>query len=385
MRIVCAPDSFKHSLTAAEAAAAMARGVRAVWPDAEAVEVPLSDGGEGFTDAIADAVGARVVDIPVQDARGRPATGRLALAGDVAAFEMASASGLEAIADDDRDILASDTRGVGQLVRAALDAGATTLVIGLGGSATNDGGAGMLAELGVRFLDAGGRVLATTPAGLADLACVDATGLDPRLVDARVRVACDVDNPLLGDRGASAVFGPQKGATTPELVTRLDATLARLAELSGHAAVADAPGAGAAGGLGFALLAFAGAELVPGIELVCDTVGFHDTVAGADLVLSGEGSIDAQTLSGKTPAGVADVAGAHGVPVVLFGGRVAPDADALRADGRVAAIVGITPDGQSLPQALANAAANLERAVADHLANRPRRTASGEPAEWPHA
>ena len=385
MRIVCAPDSFKHSLTAAEAAAAMARGVRAVWPDAEAVEVPLSDGGEGFTDAIADALGARVVDIPVQDARGRPATGRLALAGDVAAFEMASASGLEAIADDDRDILASDTRGVGQLVRAALDAGATTLVIGLGGSATNDGGAGMLAELGVRFLDAGGRVLATTPAGLADLACVDATGLDPRLVDARVRVACDVDNPLLGDRGASAVFGPQKGATTPELVTRLDATLARLAELSGHAAVADAPGAGAAGGLGFALLAFACAELVPGIELVCDTVGFHDTVAGADLVLSGEGSIDAQTLSGKTPAGVADVAGAHGVPVVLFGGRVAPDADALRADGRVAAIVGITPDGQSLPQALANAAANLERAVADHLANRPRRTASGEPAEWPHA
>ena len=385
MRIVCAPDSFKHSLTAAEAAAAMARGVRAVWPDAEAVEVPLSDGGEGFTDAIADALGARVVDIPVQDARGRPATGRLALAGDVAAFEMASASGLEAIADDDRDILASDTRGVGQLVRAALDAGATTLVIGLGGSATNDGGAGMLAELGVRFLDAGGRVLATTPAGLADLACVDATGLDPRLVDARVRVACDVDNPLLGDRGASAVFGPQKGATTPELVTRLDATLARLAELSGHAAVADAPGAGAAGGLGFALLAFAGAELVPGIELVCDTVGFHDTVAGADLVLSGEGSIDAQTLSGKTPAGVADVAGAQGVPVVLFGGRVAPDADALRADGRVAAIVGITPDGQSLPQALANAAANLERAVADHLANRPRRTASGEPAEWPHA
>lgn len=385
MRIVCAPDSFKHSLTAAEAAAAMARGVRAVWPDAEAVEVPLSDGGEGFTDAIADALGARVVDIPVQDARGRPATGRLALAGDVAAFEMASASGLEAIADDDRDILASDTRGVGQLVRAALDAGATTLVIGLGGSATNDGGAGMLAELGVRFLDAGGRVLATTPAGLADLACVDATGLDPRLVDARVRVACDVDNPLLGERGASAVFGPQKGATTPELVTRLDATLARLAELSGHAAVADAPGAGAAGGLGFALLAFAGAELVPGIELVCDTVGFHDTVAGADLVLSGEGSIDAQTLSGKTPAGVADVAGAQGVPVVLFGGRVAPDADALRADGRVAAIVGITPDGQSLPQALANAAANLERAVADHLANRPRRTASGEPAEWPHA
>ena len=385
MRIVCAPDSFTHPLPAADAAAAMARGVRAVWPDAEAVEVPLSDGGEGFTDAIADALGARVVDIPVQDARGRPATGRLALAGDVAAFEMANASGLEAIDDDDRDILASDTRGVGQLVRAALDAGATTLVIGLGGSATNDGGAGMLAELGVRFLDAGGRVLATTPAGLADLASVDATGLDPRLVDARVRVACDVDNPLLGERGASAVFGPQKGATTPELVTRLDATLARLAELSGHAAVADAPGAGAAGGLGFALLAFAGAELVPGIELVCDTVGFHDTVAGAALVLSGEGSIDAQTLSGKTPAGVADVAGAQGVPVVLFGGRVAPDADALRADGRVAAIVGITPDGQSLPQALANAAANLERAVADHLANRPRRTASGEPAEWPHA
>ncbi len=371
MRVVCAPDSFKHALTAAEAAAAMGRGVRAAWPDAEVVEVPLSDGGEGFTDAIADALGAKVVDVPVVDALGRAATGRLALAGDLAAFEMASAAGLEAIADDERDIMAADTRGVGQLVRAGLDAGATRFVIGLGGSATNDGGAGMLAELGVRFLGDEGHEVGTTPAALADLASVDLAGLDPRFAAAEVRVACDVDNPLLGERGASAVFGPQKGAT-PELVPVLDATLARLATASGHGLAADVPGAGAAGGLGFALIAFAGASLSPGIELVCHTVGFDETVAGADLVLTGEGSVDAQTLSGKTPAGVAAVAAAHGVPVVLFGGRVSADADVLLEDGRVEAIVAITPEGTPLAEALASAAENLERGVAEHLRGRTR-------------
>lgn len=378
MRIVCAPDSFKHSLSSAEAAAAMARGVRAARPGADAVEVPLSDGGEGFTAAIADALGVTVLEVPVRDALGRPASGRLALAGDLAAFEVATAVGLEAIADADRDIMASDTRGVGQVIAAALDAGATRLVVGLGGSATNDAGAGMLAQLGVRFLDDAGREVATTPRGLADLASVDASGLDPRLTGVRVRVACDVDNPLLGPRGASAVFGPQKGATV-EQVPELDAILARVARASGHEGVAGAPGAGAAGGLGFALLAFLGAELVPGIDLVADTIGLAGRVSDADLVLTGEGSVDAQTLSGKAPAGVAALARAHGVPVVLFAGHVGPDADALLQRG-VEAIVCITPEGQPLPEALAGAAWNLEQAVAGYLRARGgdgRRTLGG--------
>lgn len=368
MKVVCAPDSFKHSLSSAEAAAAMARGVRRALPGADAVEVPLSDGGEGFTEAIAGALDAEVVDVPLVDALGRSAVGRLALAGDLAVFEVATAVGLEQVGDDERDILGSDSRGVGQLVRAALDRRASRLVVGLGGSATNDGGAGMLAELGVRFLDETGAAVPTTPRGLERLARVDATGLDPRLAACEVKVACDVDNPLLGARGASAVFGPQKGAT-PADVPRLDAALARLADRSGRAVVAETPGAGAAGGLGFALLAFLGADLVPGIDLVTDTIGFDALVADADLVLTGEGSVDAQTLSGKTPAGVARAARTHGVPVLVFGGRVSPDADALLRHG-VEAIVAITPADQGLPEALANAATNLERAVADALARR---------------
>lgn len=368
MRIVCAPDSFKHALTAREAATAMARGVRAVWPDAEAVEVPMSDGGEGFTDAVVDALDAELVDVDVLDALGRPATGRVAVSGDLAALEVASAVGLEALADDERDLWASDTRGVGRLIAAALDAGATELLVGLGGSATNDGGAGMLAALGVRFLDAGGGELGTTPADLRRLDTVDASGLDPRLADVRVRVASDVDNPLCGERGASAVFGPQKGATDAD-VEGLDAVLARLADASGSRPVADAPGAGAAGGLGFALMAFLGAELVPGAGLVAEVVGLDRTIAGADLVLTGEGSVDAQTLSGKAPAGVAEVARAQGVPVVLFGGRVTPDADVLLERG-IEAIVRVTPAGTPLPEALARAEEFLEAATVGYLRRR---------------
>ncbi|MFP5417046.1 MAG: glycerate kinase [Actinomycetes bacterium] len=365
MRVLCAPDSFKHSLTAAQAAAAMARGVRAALPDAEAVELPLSDGGEGFTDAIADALGASVVELPVLDALGRPTTARLALAGDLAAFEVATAVGLEAVADADRDIMASDTRGVGQVIDAALDAGVRRLVVGLGGSATNDAGAGMLAALGVLFLDEAGQPVATTPDGLASVAKVDAAGLDPRLAGVQVRVACDVDNPLLGPRGASAIFGPQKGAD-PNQVIQLDATLGRVARASGREGVADAAGAGAAGGLGFALLAFLGAELVPGIDLVADTIGLADRVRSADMVLTGEGSVDAQTLSGKAPAGVAAHAAAVGVPVVLFAGRVAAGAEVL-LDRGVEAIVCITPEGQPLADALTGASRNLEAAVAGFL------------------
>lgn len=365
MRIVCAPDSFKHALTAVEAADAMARGVRAAVPDAVCLTVPLSDGGEGFTDAFAASLDARVLTTPVLDALGRPREGRFALTGELAAFEVATAVGLQDVADDERDVWASDSRGVGQVIAAALDAGARRFVVGLGGSATNDGGAGMLAALGVRLLDAAGAPVQPTPRGLRDLARVDVTGLDPRLADASFTVAADVDNPLLGERGASAVFGPQKGAA-PHDVAALDTALTHWAALSGHAEGADRPGAGAAGGLGFAFAAFLGARLRPGIEMVAEASGLADAIADADLVLSGEGSLDGQTLAGKVPSGVAALAAHHGVGLVLFAGRVEPEADVLRERG-VLDLVTITPPGTELPIALRDAGAHLEGAVADWL------------------
>lgn len=368
-RVVCAPDSFKHALTARAASAAMAAGVRAAWPNADPVELPLSDGGEGFTEALVAALGAKLIEVPLVDALGRAATGRFALAGDLAVLEVASAVGLEAIAMDERAIWDADTRGVGQLIAAALDAGAAELIVGLGGSATNDGGAGMLAALGVRFLDAANEPVGTTPRGLTDLAGIDASGLDARLGSVRVRVACDVDTPLTGERGASAVFGPQKGAT-PDDVPRLDAVLTGLAEASGRFDLAQHPGAGAAGGLGFALLAFLDAELGPGIELVAGLVDLDARVDGAALVLTGEGSADAQTLAGKAPAGVVAAARRHGVPVVIFAGRVEPEANVLLEDGAAEALVQITPEGQPLPEALAGAGENLRAAVAGYLQRR---------------
>ena len=363
MKVVLAPDSFKEAMTAAEAAAAMARGVRAVVPDAEIVEVPMSDGGEGFTDAVAAALGAQVRGVDTIDALGRPVTGRLAMSGGTAVFEMASAAGLELVARHARDVLNSDTRGVGRMIRTVLDAGADHLLLGVGGSATNDGGAGMLAELGVRFLDHEGRVIGTTPRALGALAAVDVSGLDPRLDGLRIEVACDVDNPLVGEHGASAVFGPQKGAGSQD-VDYLDAMLSRWADVSGHAELAEVSGAGAAGGLGFALIAFLGARLEPGVDLVSRTVGLAEAVCGADLVLTGEGSVDAQTLAGKTPAGVAEVAKRHGVPTVVVAGRVRSDAEVLLTTGCVALMSNSQGETASLTDMLCAAPGNTERAAA---------------------
>ena len=363
MKVVLAPDSFKEAMTAAEAAAAMARGVLAVVPDAEVVQVPMSDGGEGFTDAVAAALGARVRTVETVDALGRPVAGRLAVGGGTAVLEMATAAGLELVPEEERDVLGSDTRGVGRMIRAALDAGADRLLLGIGGSATNDGGAGMLAELGVRFLDGEGQAVGTTPREVEGLASVDASGLDARLAGLRIEAACDVDNPLLGERGASAVFGPQKGAS-PEDVDYLDSVLARWARLSGRAELADLPGAGAAGGLGFALMAFLGARLEPGVELVARAVGLAEAVSGADLVLTGEGSVDAQTLAGKTPAGVARVAAAQGVPTVIVAGRVRPGAEVLLTTGCVALMSSSQGDVVPLAEVLRAAPQSTERATA---------------------
>ncbi|MCC6495973.1 MAG: glycerate kinase, partial [Propionibacteriaceae bacterium] len=346
-------------------AAAMARGVRRVLPSADCRLVPMADGGEGTTDALSATLGAERREVTVRDALGRPVAAGFGLAsGGLAVLEVAAAVGLALIAPADRDVMASDTRGVADLVRAALDAGATRLLVGLGGSATTDGGAGLLAGLGVRLLDAGGAEVQPNPAGLDRLARVELARLDRRLLDLPVDLACDVTNPLLGPTGAAAVFGPQKGAT-PAQVPVLDAALARLADAlvaAGLPEVRDRPGAGAAGGLGMAFLAL-GANLRPGVEVVAAAAGLDRAIEGADLVLTGEGSLDAQTLAGKTPAGVLAIAARHGVPVIAFAGRLGSGIEDLG----FAACVPIVAASVDLATALREGPANLEAAVAATL------------------
>jgi glycerate kinase len=362
VKIVLAPDSFKESMSAAQAIAAMHDGVRTARPDAECIGVPMADGGEGTVDAVVDALDGERVTVQVADALGRPVTARYGFVPGrrLAVIEMAAAAGLELIAPSERDVLQASTFGVGQLITHALDRGATEFLIGLGGSATNDGGAGMLTALGASLTDAAGTPLPPGGAALADLQRIDVAGLDPRLTDVHLQLACDVTAPLLGPAGASAVFGPQKGAG-PADVTRLEAALTRFAEVAG-AAHAETPGAGAAGGLGFALLEFLGATGRPGVEVVAETVGLEHALHGAAWVFTGEGGVDAQTLMGKTPYGVAQVAMRTGTKVVIFAGRVGADASVLLDHG-VDAIVGITADGTPLEEALRTGPQSLARAV----------------------
>lgn len=365
MKVVCAPDSFKESMSAAEAAAAMTRGVRSVFPNAQCVEVPMADGGEGTTEALVDALGGEWREVATVDALGRPITARYGLAPDgLAVIEVAAAVGIGQIAPDERDVMAALSTGVADLVRDALDAGATRLIVGLGGSATTDGGAGLLAGLGAVWLGPDGAELEPTPDALRALDRVALSGLEPRLAGVTIDLACDVTNPLLGPSGSAAVFGPQKGAS-PDQVPVLDGVLGRIADAlvaAGTPEVRDRPGAGAAGGLGAAFLAL-GAEMRRGVEVVADAAGLDDAVAGADLVLTGEGSIDSQTLSGKTPAGVADVAARHGVPVIAFAGRLGEGVDELIGNG-FAAVLSIVTGPCDLPTALREGPSNLERAVA---------------------
>ena len=365
VKVVLAPDSFKESMSAAEAAAAMARGVRVVFPDAECVEVPMADGGEGTTEALVDALGGAWREVTTVDALGRPITARYGLTPDaLAVIEVAAAVGIGQIAPGERDVMAASSTGVADLVCDALDAGATRLIVGLGGSATTDGGAGLLAGLGAVFRDADGTVLAPRPDALVGLDRVDLSGLDPRLAEVAIDLACDVTNTLLGPSGSAAVFGPQKGAS-PEQVPVLDGLLARLADAlvaAGAPEVREAPGAGAAGGLGAAFLSL-GAHRRRGVEVVAEAAGLAGHVEGADLVLTGEGSIDSQTLAGKTPAGVAEVAARFGVPVIAFAGRLGDDAEVLVGNG-FAAVVPITTGPCDLASALADGALNLQRAVA---------------------
>jgi glycerate kinase len=358
-RIVIAPDSFKGSVSAAQAAAAIAAGLRRVWSDADLRLVPLADGGEGTLDAVLSAGGQRL-SARVSGAAGAAIDAAYGvIAPDTAIVEIAQVAGLTDANAVAHAVEERSTRGVGELMRQLLDTGIRRFMVGLGGSSTNDGGAGLLAGLGLKLVDADGRDVEPTPAGLAALARVDASSLDPRLARTRITIMSDVNNPLCGKRGATAIFGPQKGVQ-PESVAELDARLARFAALAEEAVgrnAKDVPGAGAAGGLGFALLLLGG-ELRSGAEVVADLLGLDAALDGADWLITGEGHTDRQTLLGKTPFVAARRAAAKGVPATLISGGV--DRGALPELGRYfAGCHSITFGPATLEASLADAAGLL--------------------------
>jgi glycerate kinase len=334
MRVIVAPDKFEGSLTAEQAAGAIEAGLRRARPDVEVVRLPIGDGGAGTLAAVV-AAGFERVPVAATGPTGERVEAAIAVSGERAFVEMAEASGLWRLPGGRPAPLEATTYGTGELLRAALDLGVTDLVLGIGGSATTDGGTGMASALGARFLDAAGEPLPPGGAALLRLEHVDTAGLDARVAKVRVTVAADVDNPLVGPAGAAAVYGPQKGAT-PEDVLLLDSALRRYARVLAAdlgADLAEVSGAGAAGGLGAGAIAFLGAELRSGIVLVLDLIGFHDALEGTDLVITGEGKIDAQSLRGKAPVGVARAAAEQGVPVVALGGIVEVAELELRAAG----------------------------------------------------
>ncbi len=366
MKVIFAPDSFKESLSAPAVAAALARGFQRVIPQLEAVLLPVADGGEGTTEALVSATGGQLFEQVVTDPLGRLITAQWGLLGGqtepMAVIETAAASGLHLLTLDERNPCLTSTFGTGELVRAALDAGVRRFIIGLGGSATNDAGAGFLQALGAQLLDQAGQALRPGGLALSGLQQIDLSQLDPRLASCRFEVACDVNNPLTGIKGASAVFGPQKGADA-QMVAALDAALSHFAKLAEPVTGRDfslLPGAGAAGGLGAALTGFLNAELRSGIDIVLDALDFDSYLNGAQLVITGEGRIDSQTIHGKTPIGVARRAKRQGLPVVAVAGSVSADAAVVYQHG-IDAVFSIMQGVATLPQALQEASSNLER------------------------
>ncbi|MEF2483181.1 glycerate kinase [Vibrio mimicus] len=362
MKVVIAPDSFKESLTAKQVCDAIQAGLARVWNDAKFVAIPVADGGEGTVQSLVDATQGRIVEVKVMGPQGKRVEAFYGMLGDnqTAVIEMAAASGLHHVPIAQRDPKLTTSFGTGELIRHALDQGVTKLIIGLGGSATNDGGVGMLAALGARFTNADGEPIQLTGGGLRELANIDLRDFDPRLQDCDLLVACDVNNPLCGDKGASAVFGPQKGAT-PDDVRLLDGALQQfglLTEKVTGKAVLQSAGAGAAGGMGAALLAYTHATLRPGIEIVLDTVQLAHQVSDADLVITGEGRIDSQTVHGKTPMGVAKVAKRFDVPVIALSGCTGENYQAVYQCG-IDAVFAAVPRAMTLEDALKESDFNL--------------------------
>ncbi|GAB6174218.1 glycerate kinase [Paradesulfitobacterium aromaticivorans] len=336
----------------------MERGILAVFPDAKVIKVPIADGGEGTTEALVSATGGRIVPYKVMGPLGETVEARWGILGDgkTAVIEMAVASGLPLLSKEKRNPLIATTFGTGQLIKAALDQGIRKLIIGIGGSATNDGGAGMARALGAKFLDKLDNELPDGGAALQSLAKIDVSELDSRLAETRILVACDVDNPLCGPRGASAVYGPQKGAT-PAMVTELDQALKHFADLAKSTTgkdVAETPGAGAAGGLGAGLLIFTPAELRLGIQIILEAAGFEDKVKHADLVITGEGRTDMQTAHGKAPVGVAALAQKYKVPTLCLSGGLGPGHEYVLQHG-IAGLMSIVPQPMTLEECLAAA------------------------------
>ncbi len=339
MKIVVAPDSFKGSLTAAEAARAMEAGIRRIYPDADVSLVPMADGGEGFVEAVLLAIGGRIETARVLNPLGKRIEARYGICEDdtTAVIEMAAASGLTLLSPEQRNPLITTSYGTGELICRALDAGCRKILLGIGGSATTDGGAGMAQALGVGFIGAGNKAIDEPLAGgrLNEIERIEMSNLDMRIAQCEIVVACDVDNPLLGPRGAAHIYAPQKGAT-PAQVGLLEKNLSHFARLITRDVgrdVSNIPGAGAAGGLGAGLMAFCGATLRSGVELIMEIVQLEKRLQGADLVLTGEGRTDAQTISGKAPWGVAQAAKRVGIPVVLLTGEIGEGAEQLYQHG----------------------------------------------------
>ena len=370
MKIVIAPDSFKGSLTALEVANAIKEGVKRVMPEAEIDEVPMADGGEGTVQALVDATGGQIITEDVCDPLGNQIQADFGILGDgeTAVIEMAAASGLPLVPEDKRNPMFTTTYGTGELIRAALKRGCRKLIVGIGGSATVDGGAGMAQALGARLLDKAGNEVPRGGGGVEHLDRIDASQLDSRIAEATTVVACDVDNPLVGPGGGVEVYGPQKGAT-PEMVEKLDQYLDRYADIIKRDLGADvkkAPGAGAAGGLGAGLMAFLNAELKLGIDIVIDAAGLEQHLKDADLVITGEGMIDSQTIYGKTPIGVAKAAKKFNIPVIGIAGGISDDASVVYENG-IDALMSIVSYPMSLETAIERAyelvANSTERAM----------------------
>lgn len=365
MKIVAAPNAFKGCLTASAAADAMAAGVRRAVPDAEVLLAPVADGGDGLVDVAAETLGGELISVPVSGPRGESleATFCYVPAMNFAAVEMALASGLALLTEDRRDPTLTTTRGTGELIRAALDLGVSRISVGIGGSATNDGGMGMAVALGVRFFDERGNSVKPVGGELVRVRRIDMSGLDPRATHVRFEAVCDVDNPLCGPNGAAHVYGPQKGASSQQ-VEALDAGLASLADVIESDLGLDVrhlPGSGAAGGLGAGLRAFLGAELRRGVDLVLDLVDLDGKLDGADLVLTGEGQIDFQTAFGKAPAGVGAAAKARGVPCIAIAGGLGEGLGDLHTVG-IDAVFSLCPGPVTLDAAMTHAPEYLARA-----------------------
>jgi glycerate kinase len=337
VKIVIAPDSFKGSLTAVEVSDAIEQGAREIFPEAEIVKIPMADGGDGTVQCLVNATGGEILREKVTGPLGDEVLASYGILGDkkTAVIEMAEASGLTLVSENKRNPLITTTYGTGQLIKAALDQGCRKMIIGIGGSATNDAGAGMVQALGAKLLDKNGERIGFGGGELKKIFRIDTKYLDNRLSETKVLIASDVSNPLCGPKGASRIYGPQKGAT-PEVIEELDESLAHFAEVIKkdlNKDVKDIPGSGAAGGLGAGLIAFLNAELKPGIDIVIEIVKLEQAIKGADLVITGEGKIDSQTIYGKAPIGVAKIAKKYNIPVIAVAAIISDDADIVHQYG----------------------------------------------------